>query len=344
MDDRPFSWSGKKGVPVEERENSRDIDRIAAQWVARMDRASLSASEAAELKLWLAGDARRRGAFMRAKAIWMRSESAQALGPQYDPKDFRSAVATLPRFHGYRQRFMQWSSAVAASFVVVVMLAATLQMPTAYATAKGEMRTVPLGNGATVTLNTDTRIKVYDDKGQRRIRVLRGEVLIEDADTVHPTLVEIDGKHLEASTATFVVRKLEGQPTQVLVQDGRVVLADMRESRKKIPLTPNTGLSLPEGNKEAWNPTSLSSGQMGRELAWREGKIALQGETLAEAAAVYARYSDTPIVIADQDLAKMQVTGLFAANNPLGFSRAVAEVFGAEVRQERGRIIVAKRH
>jgi transmembrane sensor len=40
----------------------------------------------------------------------------------------------------------------------------------------------------------------------------------------------------------------------------------------------------------------------------------------------------------------MQVTGLFATNNPLGFSRAIAEVFDADVRQERGRIVVARAH
>ena len=274
----------------------------------------------------------------------MRSESARALGPQYDPKNFQPAAAALPRSPaGRRQRLMGWGGALAASLVLVVMLMAALQMPTAYATAKGEMRTVPLGDGATVTLNTDTRIKVYDEDGRRRIRVLRGEVLIEGAGTAMPTLVEVDGKHLQATEATFVVRKLEGRPTQVLVQEGRVVLAEATQSAK-IPLTPNTGLSLPEGKDGRWNPTPLSSGQMGRELAWREGKIALQGETLEEAAAVYARYSDTPIVIADQDLARMQVTGLFAVNNPLGFSRAVAEVFDAEVRQEGGRIIVARAH
>lgn len=328
---------------MQERETSQDIDRIAAQWVARMDRAPLSAAETGELKQWLAGDRRRHGAFMRAKAVWMRSESARALGPQYDPVDFRPAVAARPRFRiGRRRRLVEWGGAVAASLVLVVVLMATLQMPTAYATAKGEMRTVPLGDGATVTLNTDSRIKVYDEEGRRRIRVLRGEVLIEGAGT-EPTLVEVDGKRLEATSATFVVRKLEGRPTQVLVQEGRVVLTEATRSAK-IPLAPNTGLSLPEGKGEGWNLTSLPSGQMGRELAWREGKIALQGETLAEAAAVYARYSDTPIVIADQDLAQMQVTGLFAANNPLGFSRAVAEVFDAEVRQEDGRIIVARAH
>ena len=307
---------------MEERETSQDIDRIATDWVARMDRATLSASEADELKQWLAGDRRRRGAFMRAKAIWLRSEPARALGPQYDPKDFEPAEAVSPppppRVEP-RTRFMRWSGALAASLIVAVMLTITLQTPTAYATAKGEMRTVPLGDGTTVTLNTDTRIKIYDDEGQRRIRVMRGEVLIEGAGASVPTLVDVDDKHLQASSATFVVRKLKGHPTLILVKGGRVVLAEAAHSTT-IPLTPN----------------------LERELAWREGKIALQGETLAEAAAAYARYSDTPIVIADADLAKMQITGLFAVNNPLGFSRAVAEVFDAKVRQEDGRIVISR--
>jgi transmembrane sensor len=320
-------------VPVQERETSQEIDRIAARWVARMDRVPVSAAEAAELQQWLTGDRRRRGAFMRARAVWMRSESARALGPQYDPENFQPAV---PRAHpGHRWR---WGGALAASLVVVVMLMATLQMPAAYATAKGEMRTVPLGDGATVTLNTDTRIKVYDDEERRRIRVLQGEVLIEGTVTAMPTSVEVDGKHLEASAATFVVRKLEGQRTQVLVQDGSVVLAGATHPMT-IPL--NTGLSLPEGEEQEGQLRALSSGEMGRELAWREGKIALQGETLAEAVAVYARYSDTSIVIDDLELAKMPVTGLFAVNNPLGFSRAVADVFGADVRQEEDRIVIA---
>jgi transmembrane sensor len=333
---------------VQERETSQDIDRIAAEWVARMDRAPLSASEADELKQWLIGDRRRRGAFIRAKAVWMRSESARALGPQFDPLDFQPAAAELPRARvGRRERFVKWGGAVAASFVIVVILMATLPMPTAYATAKGEMRTVPLGNGATVTLNTDTRIKVYDDEGRRRIRILRGEVLIEGAGAAVPTLVEVGDKHLQASAATFVVRKLAGQPAQVLVQDGRVDLAEATQATTNpsatIPLAANTGASLLEGKETGWQLTALPFGQMGRELAWREGKIALQGETLAEAAAVYARYSDTPIVIADADLAQVPVTGLFAVNNPLGFCRAIAEVFGAEVRQEDGRIVIARK-
>lgn len=315
-----------------ERETAQDIDRIATEWVARMDRAPLSADQAAQLKQWLDGDRRRRGAYMRAKAIWMRSESARALGPQYNPEDFKPAVAP-------RRRFLECSGALAASFVLVVILVATVAMPTAYATSKGEMRTVPLGGGTTVTLNTDTRIKVYEDDGERRVRVMRGEVLIEAAGATAKTIVDVGQKHLEASGATFVVRKLEDQAAEVLVQEGHVVLA---EQANTYSLPPNTSTSLPEGKE--WQLTALSFGQMGRELAWREGKIALQGETLAAAIAVYARYSDTPIVIADPELAKLQVTGLFAVNNPLGFSRAVADVFNAEVHQADGQIVIARSH
>lgn len=331
-----------KGDPVQERETSQDIDRTAAEWVARIDRAPLTATEADELKHWLIGDRRRRGAFIRAKAIWMRSESARALGPQYDPENFQPAVVDVPQARVEpRRRSINWSGVLAASLVIVVMLVATLQMPTAYATAKGEMRTVPLGDGTTITLNTDTHIKIYDDEGRRRIRVLRGEVLIEGMGATVPTFVEVDGQQLEASAATFVVRKLAGQTAQVLVQEGRVVLGEEKQSAS-IPLSANTGASLLEGKEQGWQLRALSFGQLGRELAWREGKIALQGETLAEAVALYARYSDTPIVIADPDLAQLPVTGLFGVNNALGFSRAVANVFGAEVRQEEGRIVIAR--
>ncbi|HEY0680751.1 MAG TPA: FecR domain-containing protein [Steroidobacter sp.] len=332
---------------MDERETSQDIDRTAAEWVARMDRAPLSASERAELKQWLSVDPRRRGAFMRAKAIWMRTESARALGPQYDPADFQSTVAEPPPAPVERRgRFVKWSGALAASLIVVVMLVATLQMPTAYATAKGEMRMVPLGDGATVTLNTDTRIKVYDDEGRRRIHVLQGEVLVESRAEA-PTLVEVDGSHVEATAAaTFIVRKFKDRPAQVLVQDGRVVLAEETQAgtahSPALPVEANTGASLLQGEEHGWQLSALSYGQLGRELAWREGKIAFQGESLAEAVAVYARYSDTSIVIADSELAQLPVTGLFAVNNPLGFSRAVAEVFGAEVRQEDGQIVIAR--
>jgi len=115
-------------------------------------------------------------------------------------------------------------------------------------------------------------------------------------------------------------------------------------SHAPLPLRSNTGASLAAESTSDWRLAPLPSGQLARDLAWREGNIALQGETLAQAAAIYARYSDRTIVIADAELAKQPVTGLFAANNPLGFAEAVAEVFDADVDQDGKRIVLTRAH
>ncbi len=79
------------------------------------------------------------------------------------------------------------------------------------------------------------------------------------------------------------------------------------------------------------------------QLAWREGKIAFHGERLDEAAASFARYSELRIVIDDPALARQPVTGLFAANNPAGFARAVATVFDARMREGDGALVLERR-
>jgi len=59
-------------------------------------------------------------------------------------------------------------------------------------------------------------------------------------------------------------------------------------------------------------------------LAWKDGRLAFEGETLAQAASEFARYSDTRIVIDDPALAHEAITGLYQSNDPVGFARAAA--------------------
>ncbi|MEL1263345.1 FecR family protein [Pseudoxanthomonas putridarboris] len=322
------------------RETSRDIERTAAHWVARMDRAPLSAKDEARLQRWLAGDARRRGALLRAKALWLQAESLRGTGQlrELNAAPRAATVASPPqrRWDPHRRRLLQWSGAMAASLLLAVFLFVSVPVPTAYATTKGEMRRVSLADGSALTLNTDSKVEVYDDAGRLRVKVKRGEVFIEAAHVAPPLVVEVDGRRLNASAAVFVVRMLAGQPAQVTVQDGEVELAATSTT-----VAANTHLSLPDRHGKV-QTASLSPDQLQSRLAWREGKISFQGETLAEAVADFARYSDTRIVIADPELARMPITGLFAANNPVGFGRAVAKVFDTDVREERNRVVVGR--
>ena len=330
---------------MEGRETSQAIERKAAQWVARMDRGPLDAQEQGELQHWLGGDARRRGAFIRARALWHRPDviarvaEPSVLHPLEEvpaparPCGNRSDRA--PRRTGPALR--RGVAALAASIMLFVLVVASMPMPVAYATAKGEMRRVPLIDGSTLTLNTESRVDVYEEDRRLRVRIRRGEVFVEASGSGEPLLVEVDGVQLRAGVAAFVVRKLDNQPAQVVVQDGEVGLPAPDGSVKSLAAHQRGSWKSVAGRVEV---ASLSADQMHRELAWREGKLAFHGERLAEAAEAFARYSDVRIVIPDPRLANASVTGLFAANNPAGFSRAVADVFGAEVRQETSREIV----
>jgi transmembrane sensor len=90
----------------------------------------------------------------------------------------------------------------------------------------------------------------------------------------------------------------------------------------------------------AERPEPISPERINRELAWRDGKLAFEGETLQQAANAFARYSETRILIPDAALAREPVTGLFTANDPAGFSRAISTIFDASlVRQDHDLIL-----
>lgn len=333
---------GMAGMKV--RESSQSIDDQAAAWVARMDRAPLSGEEALELERWLAGDSRRRGAMLRAKAALLHSEAAIALGPGYDPDDFRPASA--PPEPVSRRRFLGWGMAAAVGLVCLVMLPAAMRASVAYATERGEMRMVPLGDGSTATLNTATRIRVRYDGAQRLVSLVGGEVWFEVVrDPVRPFVVDVDGQRLVAQgRASFLVRKLDGVPLHVSVHEGLVDLpaaggageAPARLDTSSRALLPASGPRVVTG--------PLPAAELAREIAWREGKIAFHGESLAEAAAAFDRYSGMRIVVDDDALAGEPVTGLFAANDPVGFGRAISGVFNAEARVVNGQVLIARAH
>lgn len=326
-----------------ERETSRSIDAAAAAWVAREDRAPLSPGEQKALKAWLEGDSRRAGAYLRARAVSMRSESARALGPRYDPADFGGRRSFSPS----RRDMLAWGGSAAASAAVGAVAVVSLQAPRAHATERGEIRLLPMEDGSTVMLNTETLVKVKYDDRRRYVRLVEGEAdFTVLADRDRPFIVEAGERRLSAVAGAFRVRKLKNGPVDILVHRGRVEVTAAR-GRRSSPVVLDTNTRLTVADSAAAieispAPWILTPDAVTRELAWREGKIAFQGESLAEAAAAFARYSDTRIVIEDPDLAREPITGLFAANDPVGFGRAAASVFAAPASVREGAVVIGR--
>jgi transmembrane sensor len=327
-----------------ERETSRDIDQAASDWTARLDRGPLTQDEERAFEAWVSGDPRSRGALLRAQALSMMSESAQALGPDFDPAAFEEPKPLPPTGTSRRNALIWTGGALAAGTLVAI----GLTMPAAGAvisTARGEIRLVPLKDGSTVLLNTDSSIRVKNDVNPRFITLLKGEAYFSVArDSKHPFIVEVDGRRLRTTHGGFRVRKLDASPVDVLVDRGQVDLEAIGggASTQAVAFTANTRLLLSEMRTVLEQPQPIAPEAVTRELSWREGNLAFEGETLKQAAETFARYSDVRIRIRDPELAREPVTGLFAANDPVGFSRAVARVFDARIEQQGDEVVLTR--
>lgn len=296
-----------------------DIDRIAADWVVREDRRGLTSAEQAELDAWLAEDPRRQGAYVRAQAAWSMLDRGRAMAAEVPPPR-RWPIAT-------RREMM------AASLIGVAGLGGLLTVrelgQERYGTARGEIRRVPLGDGSSAAINTASRIEVAMTEDRRTVNLAKGEAWFDvAADRARPFVVEAREVRVKADTGAFSVRRL-AEGAEVIVAKGTLECWTTAD--------PGRVLRLPAGTKMLISNTAVSTPQVlppatvGRLLAWREGMVGLDGETLAEAAAEFNRYNDRQIVIEDADLGREPLVGYFRANDPESFVRAAANTLGAEV-------------
>jgi transmembrane sensor len=307
------------------KESAKEIDDAAAEWVARLDR-GLTAVEEQNLQAWLSNDDRRLGAFGRMRALSWHTERSAGLGLDYEPERFRARRPWLTR-----RRLIQAGAAAATGAAAASGAVWLAGAGARYATRLGEVRVVALGDGSVVTLNTASSMLVRYSRAQRLIKLLDGEALFDVAkDASRPFLVAAGDVNVRAVGASFTVRRLTGVPVQVLVQEGVV---ELRKSAalpaKAVRLSANMRATAPAA--APIDVATVPASQLQRELIWRQGRIAFEGESLAQASAEFARYSDTRIVIDDPDLGREEISGSFQANDPVGFSRAVAEAFGARV-------------
>ncbi|HET7084717.1 MAG TPA: FecR domain-containing protein [Rhizomicrobium sp.] len=319
---------------------AHQIDLEAAEWAARMDRGPLAPEQEAGFQAWLDGDARCLGAYGRMRAIALTSERARALGPDFDPASFEPPS----RLALDRRRTLQLGGAIAASALIGVT--GTWQMLRhrgRFSTGKGETKVVALKDGSVVTLNTASEIQVNYSDSLRSVELVQGEALFDVAkNKSRPFVVSAGDTDVRAVGTSFTVRKLEAAPVQVLVREGVVEVFKPAINAAPVRIAANNMALAPEGESAVIAARPIPAVQVNRQMAWQKGQIAFEGESLAEAAAEFARYSDTRIIIEDQALAREEIAGLFKATDPVGFAQTIAISLNAKARIGEGEVRLAR--
>ena len=313
---------------------NQEIDGLAADWVARRDLGTLSAVEEAAFQAWLSADARHLGAYGRAEAVLGRLERLNATA--LDSASLEGAEQ--PKWN---RRRLVLTGGVAASIAAALGIAQYLpkSIPDqAYSTAMGEVRKVVLADRSVVTLNTDTKIKVRFTEELREISLLQGEALFDVAkNKKRPFIVSAGDTQIRAVGTSFSVSMLPEKPVEVLVKEGVVELRRAGDSAA-IPVRASANIQATAPIDAPIVTVAVPEQKLVRDLAWQGGQIALDNQSLEDAASEFARYSKVRIVV-DPAVSEKTITGLFAANDPVGFAKAAAgvlklqvEVRGSEVR------------
>ncbi len=302
----------------------------AAAWMARLRGPQRTQEVERGFRRWLQASREHEQAF---EALSERLEVVERLRTKTLAQHWRQPIAVQ------RQR---WTQAVAAAALIAAVILGILFYPhlRAISTEVGEQRTLVLEDGSRIYLNTSSKVRVDYDEHRRRIELSRGEALFEVAkDKKRPFVVVAGDKQVRALGTTFVVRQ-DANALAITLVEGQVevasVLAENAERETPTLLTPGQRITL-----KSDAPPVLDVPAIEKVTAWRQGQVAFDDVTLAEAIHEMNRYSSVKLMVKEPKAGAVRVGGYFRMGDSASFARAVAQNYGFQVIERDGQIVLS---
>lgn len=367
---------GERFVTIERRivESHRQIEEQAARLLARRDSGAWSPADQAELERWMGETTAHRVAVLRLEAAWDEARRLKAVAaglrpgtvpppgawrqtPFFDHGNGRVRRLLTSGIFGKRRTGdpggrRRVHALAAAAAILLAMIGACFILVTAvsdrgrYTTSVGQVASVRLPDGSTMTLNTDSEARVRYSRGERRVDLARGEAFFDDIrDPRRPFVVYVDDKRVVAVGTAFSV-SMDHHDIRVVVIQGQVRFQDSKPAS-----TPMVhGVPAPHAGGMESPPTqftdvllhadtiaraaggdllvqNISTTQAEQVLSWRKGYLTFHETTLADAIDQLNRYNRHKIVIADPAAGAIRISGTFRPTDYEAFVHLLQEAY-----------------
>jgi len=326
-----------------------DQSRFAAagEWLLRLQDDDLDPEEFAAWLHWYEADPLNRVAFEEMQSAF---ESANSL-----PATARSEWAR-ELVHGSREhaaptpaakRFFQMRYAIAASIAALAAgvlawhvwfddepaqtLTTTLQTP------RATHRVEKLPDGSTVQLGARSSISLSFSREARYLVLESGEAFFSVArDPARPFVVQAGSVAVHAIGTEFNVRR-DGETTVVSVREGKVDIvkgvlnagAPGAQHAPAIPVRLGAGEQVAARDPDSGLAIRTVSPQA--IAAWQKGRLEFSDEPLRQVIATVNRYSPREIVLTDQSLGSLRITGTVAEDRINEWTRALPAIFPVRI-------------
>ena len=198
-------------------------------------------------------------------------------------------------------------------------------------------------------LNTDTAVTVTYSEKERRLVIERGQAGFEVAHNPQRPFRVFGGSAQVVAVGTKFDVYVQQDATVVTVIEGKVAVG-------LSPLLPTSGAEPPSNrsivqvganqqvrvSEDAWPATPVPVDAQ-RTTAWLRRQIVFEHEPLEHVAAEFNRYAPTPIRIVTPALRNLQVSGVFATDDPESFIAFLRTLDGVRVEVTTTRIRVSRR-
>jgi transmembrane sensor len=303
------------------------INEQAANWLIRLSEPDADEQLLAEFETWKRSDARHAAAAERLQAF---IGQMAALRPQKASVHAALDAAFTSRKRNYR------SKGAAIAIVLLALLPAWAlwrnELPS-YLLA--DLRTQPaqwleheLPDHSRVTLNGNSALDLQYDSQQRRIRLLRGEVLVDVAhDSTRPFIVETEQAEIRALGTRFVVTRADGI-TLVTMLESRVAASAM-----DAPAT--VEVSAGEQARITRNAVQLTTTVDTRSVedAWRHHQLVVRDQPLPEVLDQLARQFPGHLQFDREALADLRVSAVLPLDDSNRALNLLAEALPLQIRE-----------
>lgn len=280
-------------------------------WFFRQDGGSLTPTDEAGFRAWLAASKENRAAYAEISGTWQ--ELANISEPACPPR------------HIWRRATMP----VAAAFACFCILSAgnwyfdlSTRISADSYTAAGELKTLSLPDGSKAEMNGDTAIALSYSPNERRVRLIKGEaVFTVSPDAQRPFVVEARGGEAKALGTVYGVRE-NADRVAVTVIESHVVIAAAANS-PTVRLGADQRVHYRDGHLGAIESVDASS-----ETAWRRRKLIFVDKPLGDVVDELNRYHTGIIRIVDGSIRSRRVSGVFETGDIAKVVDALEKSFG----------------
>lgn len=289
--------------------NDNKTHNIAARWVQRMETEVLQQEGLEELEAWLAISPRNSEAFRAAQEAWSNTaiaeselEAVLALAPNHDhskPKSWHTWMARWQALLATAQGGARWMYA-SAVFTIALCISFVFLMPrgsdhlSVVATQTGQSLSHVLPDRSVVELNTKTRLGYGYSPKRRTIELYEGEAFFDvEPDYQRPFEIAVGPGSVRVLGTSFNLKYVNDR-FELAVQEGQVSV-ELPGDKKSYQVS--------AGGYFTYGPAGMIRNEMrdpGLELAWREGALAFENETLRDVLSELDRYFDESLSVPEQ--------------------------------------------